>query len=285
MIRTGYLRWEIEAGDRPCAQDRFAREIYFLARPTFRRVRIHGLGPFARIVAERFERGQATLAEWERAKSRQHEVVEESVPDVGPHLFRYSQRDSVCTPAWWMGKVRSEARVFASNVVRAASSIPQLVVSSRALRLGYTRLVEWETLRVIEGKSRPQPTRDDEPITIHQQEFEATGIPELVAADLVRDVFTPAEFDEFRHEDRVTLRSGGRIYRISRRTHAMIDVWDEKDGRPVARLCVVFEDPGMPPSDEVVMKYLLARHEPKLLWDIANPFPGPPKRFEDALVS
>lgn len=273
MIRTGYLRWEIEAGDHPCPQDPYAREVRFRARPSFRTVRIQGAGPAVQAIADRFQRGLATFAQYEAALRKKDDVFEHRVSDVGPHVFRYSQRDSCYNLVWWMKKVRGEARVFAHEVVRAGSEVPQLVVASRALRLGYAKLLEWETLRVIEGKSRPQPTNETEPMVLEAAQFHAEGIPELVAAELVRDVFTQPEFDEFASYDRVTLRQGGRIYRISRRTHAMIDVWNERDRKPAARLCVVFQDPGMPPSDEIVMKYLLARHEPDLLWEIANRFP------------
>ncbi|MFM7128467.1 MAG: hypothetical protein ACKO0V_03810, partial [bacterium] len=38
MIRTGYLRWEIEAEDVRCAEDRASREVILRARPTFRRL-------------------------------------------------------------------------------------------------------------------------------------------------------------------------------------------------------------------------------------------------------
>jgi hypothetical protein len=110
--------------------------------------------------------------------------------------------------------------------------------------------------------------------------FENAGIPELVAAELVRDVLEPAEFAEFSVHNRVTVRNGDKLYRISRRTHAMIDVWHAATRRPLAKLCVVFRDPGMPPSDEVVMKYLLARHEPEMLWQTGNRFPPPAKAFQ-----
>jgi hydrogenase-4 component E len=45
-------------------------------------------------------------------------------------------------------------------------------------------------------------------------------------------------------------------------------------------ICVVFQDPGMPPSDEVVMKYLLAKHQPDLLWQVGIKFSPPAGRFE-----
>jgi hypothetical protein len=36
----------------------------------------------------------------------------------------------------------------------------------------------------------------------------------------------------------------------------------------------------MPPSDEVVMKYLLAKHQPELLWQVGIKFSPPAGRFE-----
>jgi hypothetical protein len=36
----------------------------------------------------------------------------------------------------------------------------------------------------------------------------------------------------------------------------------------------------MPPSDEVVMKYLLAKHQPDLLWQVGVRFSPPAGRFE-----
>jgi hypothetical protein len=36
----------------------------------------------------------------------------------------------------------------------------------------------------------------------------------------------------------------------------------------------------MPPSDEVVMKYLLAKHQPDMLWQIGVKFSAPTGRFD-----
>ena len=36
----------------------------------------------------------------------------------------------------------------------------------------------------------------------------------------------------------------------------------------------------MPPSDEVVMKYLLAKHQPDLLWQVGVRFSPPTGKFE-----
>ncbi|MGH7129290.1 MAG: hypothetical protein ACREIV_12030 [Planctomycetaceae bacterium] len=279
MVRTGYLRWEIEAADRLCEQDRMAREIVFLARPTYRRILVRGPGARAAAAAQRFLAGRGNYRSVERALNGDIEETEHIIPDVGPFVLRYSHRDRYQTPGFWITKVRQAARNFAHDVVRVAAALPQLLVESETLRIGYARLVEWETLRAVEGKTDPRPTIDDEPMTVEAPALGHTGIPELVAAELVRDVLDPAEFQEFSISDRVTVRNGGKIYRVSRRTHAMVDVWDAKSRRPLARLCVVFRDPGMPPSDEVVMKYLLARHDPERLWQVGNRFPPPAKAF------
>jgi hypothetical protein len=180
-----------------------------------------------------------------------------------------------------MAKLQREANAFAHEVVRVAGSFPQMVIASPALRAGYARLVEFEIFRVIEGRSSPQPTRDDEPMRIDATAYQS-GVPELVAAELVRDVVEPKEFDEFCRFDCVTVLNGGKYYRIPRRPHALIEVWDARTHRPEARLCVVFQDPGMPPSDEVVMKYLLAKHQPDLLWQVGVRFAPPKGRFEAA---
>ena len=44
MIRTGYLRWEIEVNDVRSSTDPTAREVIFLARPSYRIVRVKKAG-------------------------------------------------------------------------------------------------------------------------------------------------------------------------------------------------------------------------------------------------
>lgn len=180
-----------------------------------------------------------------------------------------------------MSKLQREANAFAHELVRRAGDFPQMVIASAALRAGYARLVEHEIFRVIEGRSTPQPTNETEPMRIDSTAYQ-TGVPELVAAELVRDVVDKKEFDEFCRFDRVTVQTNGKYYRIPRRPHGLIEVWDAKTHRPEARLCVVFQDPGMPPSDEVVMKYLLAKHQPDLLWSVGVKFSPPSGRFDAA---
>jgi hypothetical protein len=281
MIRTGYLRWEIEACDDRSAVDPKAREVVLRARPGYRVVRVKNHGHDA--AAERFVRGEATYDAVLRTLGRAGSEVDVTIPDVGPHVFRYSESDRAQTPRFWMEKLQREVAAFAHEVVRAAASFPQLVISSPALRAGYARLVAWEVFRVIEGRSIPGPTRDDEPMRLDAAAYR-TGVPELVAAELVRDVVDPKEFDEFCQFDRVTVLNGGRYYRIPRRPHALIEVWDARTHRGEARLCVVFQDPGMPPSDEVVMKYLLAKHHPELLWQVGVRFHPPTGRFDAPLA-
>ena len=277
MIRTGYLRWEIDVTDERSATDQLAREITFLARPSYRTVRIKN--PGHRDVADRFVRGEDTYDTVLRNLTREGAEADVTVPDVGPARFRYSEEDRAKTPRFWMSKLQREANAFAHEVVRQAAGFPQMVIASAALRAGYARLVEFEIFRVIEGRSLPQPTNTAEPMRIDSAAYQ-TGVPELVAAELVRDVVDKKEFDEFCRYDRVTVLNNGKFYRIPRRPHALIEVWDAKTHRPEARLCVVFQDPGMPPSDEVVMKYLLAKHQPDLLWSVGVKFSPPSGRFD-----
>ncbi|MGE3821526.1 MAG: hypothetical protein AB7I30_19110 [Isosphaeraceae bacterium] len=277
MIRTGYLRWEIDVDDARSKVDPLAREVTFRARPAYRVVRVKSAGHSQ--AAERFVRGDANYDDVLRALQRDGGEVDVTIADVGPRRFRYSESDRLKTPRFWMAKLQREANAFAHEVVRQASSFPQMVISSQSLRAGYARLVEWEIFRVIEGRSIPQPTREDEPMRIDAGAYQS-GVPELVAAELVRDVVDVKEFDEFCRFDRVTVLNGSRYYRIPRRPHGMIEVWDARTFRAEARLCVVFQDPGMPPSDEVVMKYLLAKHQPELLWQVGVRFDPPAGRFE-----
>ncbi len=277
MIRTGYLRWEIDVQDIRSEADSTAREVVFHARPSYRVVRIKSNGHAD--AAERFVTGESSYNDVLRSLHRDGGEIDVTIPDVGPRPFRYSESDRSKTPRFWMEKLQREANAFAVEVVRAAASFPQMVISNPVLRAGYARLVEWEIFRVIEGRSTPQPTRDDEPMLLDVTAYQS-GVPELVAAELVRDVVTPREFDEFCRFDYVTVLSNGRYFRIPRRPHALIEVWDAKTQRPLARLCVVFQDPGMPPSDEVVMKYLLAKHQPDLLWQVGVKFSPPAGRFE-----
>lgn len=279
MIRTGYLRWEIEARDDKCAVDPRSCEVTFLARPGHRVVRVKNQGHQA--AAERFLQGEEAYDVVLRSLRREGAEVDVTIADVGPHVFRYSESDRAQTPRFWMEKLQREAGAFAHEVVRAAARFPQMVISSPALRAGYAKLVEWEVFRVIEGRSHPEPTREDEPMRLDASAYQ-TGVPELVAAELVRDVVDAKEFDEFCRLDRVTVLNNGMYYRVPRRPHALIEVWDAKTLRGEARLCVVFQDPGMPPSDEVVMKYLLAKHQPELLWQVGVRFNPPTGRFDGA---
>jgi hypothetical protein len=277
MIRTGYLRWELDVQDVRSRDDRQAREVVFLARPSYRIVRVKRTGHAD--AAERFVRGEATYDSVLRTLERDGGEMDVRIPDVGPRTFRYSESDRARLPRYWMEKLQREVDAFAHEVVHAAASFPQLVISSSALRACYARLVACEIFRVIEGKSQPIATEENEPMRLDSANYQA-GVPELVAAELVRNVVEPKEFHEFCQFDCLTVLNGDKYFRIPRRPHGLIEVWDAKTRRALTSLCVVFEDPGMPPSDEVVMKYLLAKHQPELLWKVGIPFSPPKGRFE-----
>ena len=58
MIRTGYLRWEIEVQDIRSPVDTLAREVVFLARPTHRVVRVKSVRHAE--ATQRFAQGEAS---------------------------------------------------------------------------------------------------------------------------------------------------------------------------------------------------------------------------------
>lgn len=295
MIRTGYLRWEIDAEDVRCKEDPYSREIRFLARPTFRRLVIKHQK--AANLADRFARGEISYAEYQEAveegetelpiHAKPRPDTHLKIENVGPHVFRYNEADRVKMIRYWMDKLQREIMTFAHEVVRSSSKYPYLVARTPALRTAYSHMVSHEILRVIDGRSLPNETQEDEPATIDLS-VEAEGIPELVAAELVKDLVTGEEFNEFCVYDRISVTHGEQLYRIPRKSHGLIEVWNPKSRQQICRLCVVFEDPGMPPSDEVVMKYLLAKHQPDMIWKIGIRFPPtsipfdapPPQRWK-----
>lgn len=295
MIRTGYLRWEIDAEDVRSSADPASREVRLTARPSYRRVCVKHKAEGD--LADRFAQGEISYAAYREALDEgetrfENESIRKppdtwvTIDDVGPHIFRYNEADRLKMIRYWMDKLHREVESFAHEVVRAGARHPFLVAKTPALRSGYAHLVAHETMRVIEGRSYPSATHEDEPMTIDLS-VRADGIPELVAAELVRDVVTRDEFNEFATYDRLTIPHGEYVYRVPRKSHGLIEVWNAKSKNQVCRLCVVFEDPGMPPSDEVVMKYLLVKHQPELIWKLGVRFPAtsavfdapPPRRW------
>ena len=231
MIRTGYLRWEIDVQDVRSQDDAQSREVIFLARPSFRVVRVKRTCHAD--AAERFVRGEGTYDSVLRTLDRDGGETDVRVPDIGPRPFRYSESDRAKLPALLDGKTAARGRVRSRK--RSCGRRPRSRSwSSRApaLRAGYARLVAWEIFRVIEGKSQPGPTEENEPMRLDAANYQE-GVPELVAAELVRNVVEPKEFHEFCQFDCLTVLNGDKYYRIPRRPHGLIEVWDAKTRRAV----------------------------------------------------
>src|ERR1700749_2628466 len=114
MIRTGYLRWEIEVRDERSRDDRRAREVIFLARPSYRVLRVKSTGHIE--AAERVVRGEAGDDSGLGALPRAGGETEVRVPDVGPLSFRYDEGDRTKMPRYWMEKLQREAGAFAHEV-------------------------------------------------------------------------------------------------------------------------------------------------------------------------
>ncbi len=270
MIRCGYMRWEIHVEDRLCEQDRTAREAVFLAKPTYRNLTVvYDADDDAR---RRFAQGQAAYDEVMNLENDVPLKTKLVIPDVGPRVYRYSREDRDKMRKSWMEKTKRAIEAFAYEVVGASCGFPQLLIANPILRANYAYMVSAEVRKVSQGLASPQATNETESPEIDARTRSADEpIPELVAAELVRDVVSPKHFEEFSRLNQITVKQGDRTYIIPRRTHGLIRV--EKDGVPECNLCVVFQDPGMPPSDEVAMKYLLVTHTPEVLWEVANKFP------------
>ena len=147
----------------------------FLARPSFRTVRIkHTRHADA---AERFVRGEAAYDSVLRTLERDGGEIDVRVADVGPRPFRYSESDRGRLPRYWMEKLQREAAPLPPK--SCAQRLHSRNWSSRApaLRAGYARLVAWEIFRVIEGKSQPQPTNENEPMRLDATNYSKTACP------------------------------------------------------------------------------------------------------------
>ncbi len=97
MIRTGYLRWEIEAADARSSADASAREVSLRARPSYRMVRLKDVVPQA--AAERFVNGEAGYDDVLRARNRPATEVEHSEPHIGRRST--GAAPTAQTPRWY----------------------------------------------------------------------------------------------------------------------------------------------------------------------------------------
>lgn len=104
--------------------------------------------------------------------------------------------------------------------------------------------------------------------------------------DLIREVCTPAEFEEFRRDRRITVRaSDGRSYVVHPGPHGLVECFGP-DGAPAGLYCVVFRSGCLPPGDEVAMKVAYLKADLATFLRAANHFPIPhlrPRRRRAAL--
>lgn len=269
MIRTEFIRWEISVTEQSHKEDKLSRIISFAARPTYAKARIKYNQ--LNIAQERFVNGLAAYNEIDDAKN-EFQYKEVDLPSTY-YEWRYSLSDKKLI-RFWLDKLQTNIDTFAHKVVDSITQFPELIVKSPIVKSNYIRMIGIESVKVINGISAPKPTIYDEMLEIDATN-NSKGVPELVAAELVKDVFEPNHFEEFARHNYVTINNG-KTYRIPRKTHGLIEVWDEH-GNPECSLCIVFRDPGLPPSDEVVMKYLLVKHDINMLWNVANRFHQKPR--------
>lgn len=92
------------------------------------------------------------------------------------------------------------------------------------------------------------------------------------AADLLRDILTPAEWDEYRQQGFVTIPSQLRRNRtyVVRPFGVMVSV--QERGQTCERLCLVAEDGQIPDADVVAAKVLLLKYDEAAFLKTANHF-------------
>ncbi len=170
MIRTGYLRWEIDVQDVRSRDDAQSREVVFLARPSFRIVRVKRTCHAD--AAERFVRGEGTYDSVLRTLDRDGGETDVRVPDVGPASVPLLGKRPGRAAALLDGKAAARGRrVRAGSGARPRPRSPSS--SSRARRCGPATpgWSSWEIFRVIEGKSQPRPTEENEPMRLDAAEL------------------------------------------------------------------------------------------------------------------
>ena len=96
MIRTGFLRWEIEASERRSAQDNRSNEVSLTARPTYRTARIKWSPQST--AEQKFAQGAGTYAEVLSATKMGPIHTDVVLPDIGPGIYRYTLEDRDKTP-------------------------------------------------------------------------------------------------------------------------------------------------------------------------------------------
>jgi hypothetical protein len=262
MIRIGYTHWHVAAIKRRHENPAY-EQIGYRAYPAYPR---YSLTFRETSSLNNFLNGQVSLNQLEA--SLETKTVEVVLPEIKLcDLFEMSD--------WWSERRTVLRRIeqlrdrFVDEVVSTIQNF-KLATWDTSSMMGYRALVKNECAQVAMGRIGNPPPQKWETVHVNKVD-EVPQIPEFVAVDLVKDVVCPEEFEEFSENNYITIRRKDYIYRVYRRSHQMIDVW-KASGTPICRICIIFENPAMPPSDELVMKYVLAKHDPEVLWEQGNVF-------------
>ena len=155
MIRTGYLRWEIDVQDVRSRDDPQSREVVFLARPSFRIVRIKHTGMPTRPSGSSAARRRTTRCL--RTLERDGGEIDVRIPDVGPRPFRYSESDRARLPRYWMEKLQREVGAFAP---RSSARPPRFPSSSSRARPYGPAMPGWSPGRSSGSSKARAPAAD-----------------------------------------------------------------------------------------------------------------------------
>lgn len=109
--------------------------------------------------------------------------------------------------------------------------------------------------------------------------------PEEAARGLLMRMVGPEAFRGYVRRGFVSYRGrSGDVYQVFPGMQ-MVNVW--RGGQPLKKLCVVFQDKDIPPTDWVIMRLLMLEHDEQAFCALAHSFPfEPPRRLsrEDQTV-
>lgn len=264
MIRLGYTQWHVATIRERHAANLIYENVGYVARPVYGR---YNLTFNHRSYVGDFLRGLVSLRSLESD-------LEKHTVQVGLNEVRLT--DMFSQDEWWSEKTSTMRRLcalrsrFAEELVGTVRDL-NLVPWNYAAQQAYYALVKNECIKATQGLLpglKDLPNTDTETLVDIRNAETIPQTPEFVAIDLVKDIVTPDEFEEFFSKNYITIWTNEYVYRVYRRSHAMLEVWDRNTKKFCCSICIVFMDANMPPSDEVVMKYVLCKHDQKTLWEV-----------------